>query len=559
MNLKTIFKSKAVREIILFVVVGIVAFGIAHAVRGGDNDESEQSQERVAGVTIVTAERKDSVTAPYVANAAVTPKQTTEIQSVVSGTLISLQPIGSQVSIGTPLFRISNPSAEQSYFAALTSLANAQGNLSQTGFATESQLAESRLRVSSAELSLQAAERMLADGQTSGELARRQAVDSAAVAYDSAYRAVESAMRFLGGPNLDGFIYDDVTSNDVQGVGQLKNQFDAAVIAFKQTPKFPQSISLAELAVLEQTVIAAKDFTQSAWTYLRLGVPNPFFTQEQLSSAVSLVGATSDQMNGANTQIKNARNTLSSVVEQTNAQISSLRSQVDLAKVALENAKQSLSTQEANASLSGIGAQGQVTAARAQLASLQYQYDNLTLNSPFAGTIISHKASIGSQVSPGVPLLSLGDLEIVEIKLQVTPEVASAIQLGQEVSLSPGRNGRISRIDAAADAATGKVNIVIEASNSENEFASITSVETTINLNFSVSGAFILPISAVTVVQTGSHVWVEQEGKVLRRVITTGRVYGEYIEILSGLEVGDQVVVSSTGLLKEGEAIEIQN
>jgi Cu(I)/Ag(I) efflux system membrane fusion protein len=68
--------------------------------------------------------------------------------------------------------------------------------------------------------------------------------------------------------------------------------------------------------------------------------------------------------------------------------------------------------------------------------------------------------------------------------------------------------------------------------------------------------SLVVPASAVVVFAGIEKVVTVKEGKALEKAVTTGRLTGELVEILSGLEPGEAVVVKP-GNLATGMAVEI--
>ena len=64
-----------------------------------------------------------------------------------------------------------------------------------------------------------------------------------------------------------------------------------------------------------------------------------------------------------------------------------------------------------------------------------------------------------------------------------------------------------------------------------------------------------VPATAVVVRGQMELVWVVLEGRARLRIIKTGQRMGEGLEILSGLEAGEVVVVEGQGGLKEGQRV----
>lgn len=76
-------------------------------------------------------------------------------------------------------------------------------------------------------------------------------------------------------------------------------------------------------------------------------------------------------------------------------------------------------------------AQARLTLAQAQLASAQQALADLELRAPFAGVVCNLKARVGEWLTPGVPVLALGDLAGLHVETTDLNEIdAARIQAG---------------------------------------------------------------------------------------------------------------------------------
>ncbi len=80
-------------------------------------------------------------------------------------------------------------------------------------------------------------------------------------------------------------------------------------------------------------------------------------------------------------------------------------------------------------------------------------------------------------------------------------------------------------------------------------------------LDYSASNAIVIPVNMVQTDETGKYVFVlekQANGKKLARKkeVTVGEVYGEKVEIKSGLAVGEQLITEGYQSLYEGQLIE---
>ena len=84
-----------------------------------------------------------------------------------------------------------------------------------------------------------------------------------------------------------------------------------------------------------------------------------------------------------------------------------------------------------------------------------------------------------------------------------------------------------------------------------------------VRLRFSENGrggyVVVPPVAVAGDPSGGNHVWVvdEQAGVVRRRAVTPGELVSDGIEILSGLEPGELLVVRGVHSLEDGQAVRV--
>jgi HlyD family secretion protein len=189
---------------------------------------------------------------------------------------------------------------------------------------------------------------------------------------------------------------------------------------------------------------------------------------------------------------------------------------------------------------------------RAQLA------DN-KITAPFDAEILKVEVKPGDGVQQEGRLLTIGDPQQETIRLQLSSLNATKVSVNMPVRVSViGPNpevypGRIARISPQAlqernenNAATGQAKVEAEAildqPSGELIPGSAVSVEIVLNQRRDVAA---IPLNALHSEGNSDYVWVrDATGKAQKRLVTGGLQTLESVEILSGLEVGDQVVVS---------------
>ena len=110
--------SKKLKSLSLIVVL----FAMVLFTTGCGKQEEEEKPVIKKQVEVQQIARQNQVTASLLASGTVTPKQYSNIRSLVPGTVEYLSPVGSEIFVGQPLFSIRDEGIESGYFNALQNL-----------------------------------------------------------------------------------------------------------------------------------------------------------------------------------------------------------------------------------------------------------------------------------------------------------------------------------------------------------------------------------------------------------------------------------------------------
>jgi RND family efflux transporter MFP subunit len=198
-------------------------------------------------------------------------------------------------------------------------------------------------------------------------------------------------------------------------------------------------------------------------------------------------------------------------------------------------------------------AQAAVTEAETMLSYAQ-------VAAPFAGVITRKLADVGDLAFPGRALLELEDPRSLRVEIDVPESLIERVSLGAQLTLRTGSsaagiNGIVSEIAPAADPVTRtflvKLDVPESAGLRAGQFARV-------GIPLDASPAVHVPAGAV--VQRGQLelVFVVVNGRAQLRLVKTGKRLGDEREIVSGLAVGERVVVGSKVPLRDGDALEVQ-
>lgn len=213
------------------------------------------------------------------------------------------------------------------------------------------------------------------------------------------------------------------------------------------------------------------------------------------------------------------------------------KQQLDQVKLQLENAKNNLRSSQLNAS-------------------------DINIKASFAGIVNSKTVEQGAHVSPGQELFEIVDVTNLKLKVNVDEKNIGGLKVGQSVKVSAqalaGKSfdAKISFISPKADASLNfPVELEIKNSNSNELKAGM--YGTAYFGSDQKVAALVAPRSAfVGSVSTG-QIFVIKDGKAVLTQVTSGRSFGDYIEITSGIEKGTQIVTSGQINLANGTAVQI--
>ncbi|MDI6698590.1 MAG: efflux RND transporter periplasmic adaptor subunit [Candidatus Saccharicenans sp.] len=212
-------------------------------------------------------------------------------------------------------------------------------------------------------------------------------------------------------------------------------------------------------------------------------------------------------------------------------------------------------------------AKAQRDQAEAAVNLAKHALDVSIMRAPFDGVIASKNMEEGDIINPMMGgfsatsgVLTLVDYSKIKVRFDVSPADASRLARGQKVYLEssalPGQQleGQVTVVNTSADPQTKKFRIEAVISNPD------------LVLKPGTFGRVILEVStrenSLAVPQKAllenSSVMVVEGNKAVKRSVTTGLKNSDLIEIISGLNEGDLVVVEGNFGLMDGTPVEVE-
>lgn len=555
---KRLFGNK--RLLVVFAVI-VVLFGAA-IVRKNANTEEVVEETKKHTVSAMTISEQGSFTSDVNLAGEIVPIQDSQVTSLVNGTVVFIAPIGSEVSRGDTLFVLSDDGISTNFTNAQIAHATSLQNVEQTRLITGETVTQSLLGLSSAQASLDLAVSNLETARSQSEAQISAAQNSAVVMYDSAYTVAFQSLTSLNGSmeQLDEYLYTYVNSTDSQLRIDTAKQANNALLAFWDTPTYIDRGDMhGSLDRVHGMLLEVKLLVDMTARLLQTAVAGDQFTDSTLSLAKSINTTNQTQVNQYLTNIIQAQNNLTNAHVNGAAGIQAAESQLELAQIQHNNAESGYASAQRSAELQVLGAENGLNATQSQLDQARVRFDSLALTAPFAGTVIQHYIDEGSQVVPGQRMVQVGRISAVKITLDVSAEDAGQLAVGDTVVVDGAREGRIASVQPAADAISGKVEVEVEVDNADGYFIAGDTTRVKISLEHTLGeGEVLLPLSAVTVDQNETFVWVLGEGDtVTKRGVELGDVYGANVSIIEGLSLGDRVVSQNGQFLQDGDEVSL--
>ena len=193
----------------------------------------------------------------------------------------------------------------------------------------------------------------------------------------------------------------------------------------------------------------------------------------------------------------------------------------------------------------------------------QFAYSNIT--APFNGVITSKNVENGDMANPGMPLLSMETPKEFEVMAMVPETEISQIKTGTSVnvlvkSIDKTIKGKVTEVSTSAKNTGGQYLVKVDLEKTDANILSgmFTTVQFPVSRNVK-SAMVLIPTDAIVKNGQLSGVYsVSQSNTALLRWLRLGRVYGNKVEVLSGLSALESYIISAEGKLFNGAKISIQ-
>lgn len=238
--------------------------------------------------------------------------------------------------------------------------------------------------------------------------------------------------------------------------------------------------------------------------------------------------------------------------ERTHASNQRLAEQAFISPNALESSKAALDSARAN-----------LAAAQAQVETVRINLREANLVAPISGIVAKRHVVPGEKVSNEQQIVTIVDLTKLEVAGSVGTHEVGMLHAGMPVTVQVEGvvepvKGSLARIAPAAEPGTRSIGVAIAIANPKESLRAGQYAQAKVAMTEGTP-RMTLPVAAIGTASGQEYVWTIEEGKLLRRAVTTGRrdEAKGLVEVKDGLKPHAQVLAMRFDNLREGASARV--
>jgi len=204
----------------------------------------------------------------------------------------------------------------------------------------------------------------------------------------------------------------------------------------------------------------------------------------------------------------------------------------------------------------------------ADVAIAQADFDKTLILAPFSGRLGARTISLGAYVSPGTPLVTIVDKQHLKIRYHLPEKQVSQLQVNQIVALQVDAfpeetfSGTVDFVAPTVDVSSHTILVEAQIPNPKERLSPGLSAVVLQTLG-TIPDALILPEETLVASIEGQSVYrlytdeKTQQLRVQKVLVDVGARHDGVVQIISGLKVGDQIVLQGQQKLRDGANVQI--
>ncbi|AOY78260.1 efflux transporter periplasmic adaptor subunit [Clostridium formicaceticum] len=294
---------------------------------------------------------------------------------------------------------------------------------------------------------------------------------------------------------------------------------------------------------------------------------------EQTQQSVNLAQKSVDQAENAITTAKINYDSIKESIENAETNLQRTKelfeagaaSKTQLEQAELAASRRPLEVAESQirqAEISYQQALNQLNQAEVTHRQTQDKLEDTVVRAPMSGVISSLNVIAGELASGAQPLATIADIDRVYFQVDVTENIVNTLYTGQKVSvhipaaLEEEVEGTIDFISPTVDASTRLYTVKVYIDNKDRKIRTGMSGSMALNLD-SRDNVVVINRRAVLDKEGNNIVFVVEGDHAVEKQVTLGMNTASEVEVIEGLQEGDQVIVKGQQYVTDGERVKI--
>ncbi|MDZ7613077.1 MAG: efflux RND transporter periplasmic adaptor subunit [Flavobacteriaceae bacterium] len=251
-------------------------------------------------------------------------------------------------------------------------------------------------------------------------------------------------------------------------------------------------------------------------------------------------------------------------------QVAQLEIQANLAQTTFERQKR-LWDQKIGSEIAFLQAKSNYEAQNKSVKQLKIQLDKTRIKAPFSGVIDDIMTDEGTVVNPGQsPIIRIVNLDNMYIEAEVPETYIKDITKNKKVEvefpiLSKTMEAAISQAGNFINPANRTFKVEVAIPNKDENIKPNLTAKIRIN-DYKNNAAILIPQGIISENANGQqYIYVvknktkDNEVQTEKAIITTGKLQGDLIEVLSGIDDGTEIIEEGARSIREGQIVKILN
>lgn len=239
------------------------------------------------------------------------------------------------------------------------------------------------------------------------------------------------------------------------------------------------------------------------------------------------------------------------------------KSQLEQVELAASPNQLELSKSQINQAATSVQqAQEQLKQVQLSYEQAQNNVDNTVVTAPISGVISSLNVKLGQLASNAQAAVNIVDIDKVYLQINLTEDLVNKIFIGQSVEVEipsafeGSRTSTISYISSTADVGNKLYSVKIYTDNGDNKIRPGMNGEVQLEID-TMDSVIAIDKGSILDEDEKEVVYVVEDGFPVKKIVETGFNPGTCIEIKSGLNEGEELIIKGHHYVKEGKKVKV--